>query len=209
MQYSPVVYASVFFALSAASFNISEAYTISNWARKMSRRKGYSIIRDLAKGMKTDKGNSILVLLAFWLAAASAWILGFYFPVLALPGPYYIYITAGSLLVLSGMAVRRWSMSSMGVLFTHFLSVRENHKVVESGPYRYVRHPSYLGGLLFSAGLGVAIGNLASIAVLIALPFVAYALRMDMEENMLAKNLGRPYLDYKRRVKQRILPMLW
>jgi protein-S-isoprenylcysteine O-methyltransferase Ste14 len=78
--------------------------------------------------------------------------------------------------------------------------------VVDRGPYRFVRHPSYSGSLLTVLGVLLCSTNWATLACfLLALPGFAYRIRI--EEQALADALGRPYLEYMRRTK-RLLPFV-
>src|SRR5260221_11382113 len=60
----------------------------------------------------------------------------------------------GAALAVSGLALRLWSVITLGQYFTYVVKVTPDQKVVETGPYRLIRHPSYSGGLLAAAGIG-------------------------------------------------------
>jgi protein-S-isoprenylcysteine O-methyltransferase Ste14 len=114
---------------------------------------------------------------------------------------------AGITLMLAGLAFRFYAMSVLGKFFTYDVAVQAGQTVVEAGPYRYIRHPSYTGGLMTLAGLGLALGNWASLAVLMVLMGVAYGYRISVEEAALAGALGEPYKEYMRRT-WRLVPFL-
>jgi protein-S-isoprenylcysteine O-methyltransferase Ste14 len=63
---------------------------------------------------------------------------------------------AGIAVMLAGIVVRQWSIAILGRYFSGVIGVQEGQKVVESGPYRFVRHPSYTGALLIEVGIGLA-----------------------------------------------------
>jgi protein-S-isoprenylcysteine O-methyltransferase Ste14 len=71
-----------------------------------------------------------------------------------------------------------------------------------------VRHPSYAGILLILAGLGLADGNWAALAVLLVLPAAVLINRIFVEEAVLTEVLGHGYADYATRTK-RLVPGLW
>ena len=114
----------------------------------------------------------------------------------------------GVVLFLAGVALVVWARWSLRSSYTTHLAVEGGQPLVDSGPYRIVRHPAY-GGLLLMA-LGVVIGyssaiGLAAIPVLL-LPGVAYRIRV--EERLLAAQLGEVYAAYARRTRC-IIPGLW
>jgi protein-S-isoprenylcysteine O-methyltransferase Ste14 len=80
--------------------------------------------------------------------------------------------------------------------------------VVDTGPYRLIRHPSYSGSLLTFAGLGLAMGNWVSIVLLLLGAGVGFAYRVHVEEQALCTDLGQPYRDYMQRTR-RFVPYIW
>jgi protein-S-isoprenylcysteine O-methyltransferase Ste14 len=86
--------------------------------------------------------------------------------------------------------------------------VQEGHEVVESGPYRLVRHPSYTGMVTCSAGVGLMLGNWLSVLVAAAPTLIGFTVRLLGEERTLAAELGAPYRDYMRRT-WRLIPHVW
>lgn len=81
------------------------------------------------------------------------------------------------------------------------------HTVVTTGPYRYVRHPLYAGALVFLGGTSLMLGSWWG---LVAVPLVAILLgiRIGIEEATLRAGLAG-YEDYARRVRYRLIPMVW
>jgi len=71
-----------------------------------------------------------------------------------------------------------------------------------------VRHPSYTGVLLLAAGYGLAAGNWLSLLCTVVLPPAAVLLRIDVEEQVLTRVLGRPYERYRAATK-RLVPGVW
>lgn len=74
-------------------------------------------------------------------------------------------------------------------------------RIVEIGPYRYLRNPMYLGHMIFMAGLAITFRSLAAIALL-AFHVVWFHLRVLEDEKHLEQIFGASYLDYKSRVKR-------
>jgi protein-S-isoprenylcysteine O-methyltransferase len=112
---------------------------------------------------------------------------------------------AGAGLFAAGTALRWWSIVHLGRFFSVDVAIASDHKVVETGPYRLARHPSYTGLLLQCAGLGIVLGTALSFLVIIVPTFFALFRRIRVEEKALLANFGEDYAAYTRRTK-RLLP---
>lgn len=87
------------------------------------------------------------------------------------------------------------------------IEVSADHKVVSTGPYAVVRHPMYVGGLIFIIGIPLALGSWWGL--LMVLPFaLILAWRILDEERFLTKNLPG-YAEYRNKVKYRLAPFIW
>ena len=117
-----------------------------------------------------------------------------------------IYI-AGIACIVAGGALRRHCFRMLGDSFTYDVRVAPGQRIVERGAYRYVRHPSYTAGLLLVGGIGLALGNWASLAIAIVPTALAYTYRISVEERALAGTLGPAYTDYMRRTR-RLIPFV-
>ncbi len=115
---------------------------------------------------------------------------------------------AGLLLMWTGLAVRIWAIRVLGSSFRMTVEVDPGQQVVDRGPYRWLRHPSYTGILLITTGLGLSYGNWLSLALLVLLPAAVTMRRIHVEEAVLTSVLGQPYADYRLRTK-RLVPGLW
>ncbi len=104
-----------------------------------------------------------------------------------------------------GLVVRWWAIIVLGRFFTVDVQIEPDHQLVQRGPYRLVRHPSYTGVLLAFLGFGLTLGNwAASLALMVPLWF-AFGYRMRVEEEVLAGALGESYRSYQRRTR-RLIP---
>ena len=111
-------------------------------------------------------------------------------------------------LVVLGGGFRLWSIVALGQYFRAVVHIQEGHRVVRSGPYRVLRHPSYTGLLVGLLGVGLLWGNIAS-AVVFELSLIAGVLyRIRIEERMLLDNLGDSYADYMEHT-DRLIPGVW
>lgn len=111
----------------------------------------------------------------------------------------------GLILMTLGLVVRTWAMVHLGRFFTVEVAVASDQRVIDSGPYRLVRHPSYSGILFLTLGVGLCFGNLIGMLSIVG-PMIALMLRrMRVEEQTLAAELGNPYLAYMGK-KKRLIP---
>lgn len=105
----------------------------------------------------------------------------------------------------AGMALRWTSILTLGRYFTVDVATQANQPVIQHGPYRFVRHPSYSGLLLAFVGLGVTYGTWPSLLLLLAPILPALMVRISREEAVLRRVLGTPYDEYCARTK-RLIP---
>jgi protein-S-isoprenylcysteine O-methyltransferase Ste14 len=115
---------------------------------------------------------------------------------------------AGVAVMWLGLALRVWAVATLGRAFRTTVEVDPGQAVVTTGPYRWVRHPSYTGLLLLVAGFGLASGGWLTFAACLALPLPAIAWRIHVEEAELVRVLGEPYRRY-RATTARLVPRVW
>jgi protein-S-isoprenylcysteine O-methyltransferase Ste14 len=118
-----------------------------------------------------------------------------------------LFVVGLTIIVGSALLVM-WTHALLGRSFTVQVVVREEQQIVESGPYRWVRHPSYGFQMLGLVGFALVLCNWVSVAVLVALPALAYGYRMQVEERALVEALGERYASYMRRTR-RLVPFVW
>jgi protein-S-isoprenylcysteine O-methyltransferase Ste14 len=166
-------------------------------------------IRSAARraGTRADRGSVLAVvagiaggvLLAIWCAVAV--------PGASMPGGWWLF-GFGIALMWLGIVLREWAVWTLGRFFTVVVRVSDDQTVVDRGPYRWVRHPSYTGLLLTLVGLGFALGNWLSMIALAALPTVGLVIRIRVEERALLSVLGEPYREYAA-LHRRLIPGIW
>ena len=147
-------------------------------------------------------------MLLTWLAIGLDFALSFQFPQAAIRWKRPSLFFVGIAFMLAGTALRFYAMSILGRSFTYYVAVHAKQAVIEVGPYRYIRHPSYTGALMIFVGLGLALGNWAGLLALLVCVGIAYAYRISVEESVLAAALGVPYQKYMRRTR-RLVPFLF
>jgi protein-S-isoprenylcysteine O-methyltransferase Ste14 len=114
----------------------------------------------------------------------------------------------GIALMLAGICVRCVAIYTLGKYFTRKVTILPDHRVVQSGLYKYLRHPSYSGFLLGNLGLGLAFSNWLSLLIIFVPTFAAALYRMHVEEKALVQAFGSEYIDYCR-ATNRLIPKLY
>src|SRR5436190_5539605 len=127
---------------------------------------------------------------------------------LALPGPGWWPVALGVVVFVLGLALRAWAVRVLGRFFKFTVVVQAEHRVVDTGPYRLIRHPSYTGLLMVELGLGIMLGTWLSIPACLLPPLIAFTARLLTEECVLSRELGEPYRAYMARTK-RLIPGVW
>jgi protein-S-isoprenylcysteine O-methyltransferase len=116
-----------------------------------------------------------------------------------------VFAVAGVVLFAAGLLLRWWAIITLGRFFTVDVVVEKDHEVVERGPFRLVRHPSYTGVLLAFVGWALTLGNWGAMLVVLVPIFAVFIHRMNVEEQALQRALGDRYVSYMRRTK-RLVP---
>ena len=124
------------------------------------------------------------------------------------PGGRLWPVVAGIVLIVTGVAVRAWSIASLGRFFQYQIEIQPGHRVVTTGPYRYVRHPSYTGVALCLAGFALASGDVLSLVAVAALGGIGLAVRIRAEEKQLTEALGAEYQAFAA-PRKRLIPGVW
>jgi len=114
----------------------------------------------------------------------------------------------GLALFAAGIALASAAMQALHGLFTTRLGVQPGHRLVTSGPYRWVRHPGYLSHILCLTGVGLALSSLVALGLTILVaPFILW--RIQREEDMLAAEFGEEYRTYMQQTKWRLIPLVY
>jgi protein-S-isoprenylcysteine O-methyltransferase Ste14 len=115
-----------------------------------------------------------------------------------LPGGVWWPAIAGIALMAVGFAIRTWSVASLGRFFRLTVVIQDGHRVVNNGPYRYVRHPAYLGLIVIYVGLGLVASDWISLGIMVVAMTIALSVRISSEERVLVRALGGEYALYMR-----------
>jgi len=158
---------------------------------------GLQIFRRAKAGAaRADDRGSLRVL---WLVITASMVLAFSFevsvPQARWPWLAWVNVT-GVVVTLVGLAIRWYSIIYLGRFFTVNVAIAADHELIDTGPYRLARHPSYTGALLAFLGLAICMQNWASLAVLVGGTTAAFLYRMRIEEAALTGAFGGRYRQY-------------
>ena len=162
---------------------------------------------NVSAGMKEDRGNR-WVLVAFGVIGVLAGWLPAYtdrMDVWTLDGAALRWI--GVVLYATGGWLRMWPVFVLGDRFSGLVAIQRGHVLVTEGPYRFIRHPSYLGLLVMSLGWALAFRSGAGV-LLVAITLVPLIARIRAEEALLHRHFGADYDAYRGRTS-RLLPGIY
>jgi protein-S-isoprenylcysteine O-methyltransferase len=114
----------------------------------------------------------------------------------------------GCLFIAFGVTIRLIAVATLKQQFTTKVTIIEGHKIIETGIYKVIRHPAYLGYLAVMLGIGLVLGNWVGLTALVVLPLLGILYRIHVEESVLLSYFGSAYQEYANRTK-RLLPGIW
>ena len=114
------------------------------------------------------------------------------------------FIIIGAILILSGLIIRISSIITLKRQYTYTVTRIEDHKLIESGLYKFIRHPGYLGLLTIFLGISTALSNWLSVILMIVPVIIGIMHRIRVEESFLIEQMGQKYTDYKKRTNKLI-----
>ncbi len=154
-----------------------------------------------------DSGSLQVILAGMWVALLVAYPLAFV-KAWAFPQRWQLPLfVVGLLLIVLGSLLRRYCFRTLGEYFTGDVRAKPGQRVISSGPYRWVRHPSYTAGMMMFIGIGLALGSWASFALLTIATIATYSYRVAVEERALLEAIGEPYSSYMKG-RKRFVPYI-
>jgi protein-S-isoprenylcysteine O-methyltransferase Ste14 len=102
----------------------------------------------------------------------------------------------GLVMLASGLALAVWARLCLGRNWSGTVTVKQDHELVRSGPYRFVRHPIYCGLLLAILGTAFAIGEWRAL-IAFALIVASLVLKIRTEERFMQETFGDDYERYR------------
>jgi protein-S-isoprenylcysteine O-methyltransferase len=176
-------------------------YVVSELGLTLKKRAKESESRD------SDRGSLTLLWIVICDSVFLAFNLAYAFPAAAMGGgPALSFL--GAAIFAAGLAIRWYSIVHLGRFFTVNVAIATDHRLIDTGPYRFVRHPSYTGALMAFLGLALCLANWVSLPVMIVPVFLVFLRRVHVEEGALLQALGSQYRDYMNRTK-RLIPAVY
>jgi protein-S-isoprenylcysteine O-methyltransferase Ste14 len=154
-----------------------------------------------------DRGSLRVVLVGFGIATMAPFVLSFVAPLATLPGNRPVWFFIGVLTLVSGSLLRRHCFRVLGTFFTGAVTIQADHRVIDAGAYRWVRHPSYSAALLIILGIAISLDNWPGVVVSLVAAFPAYSYRAHVEEQALLASLGAPYARFMA-TRKRFIPFI-
>jgi protein-S-isoprenylcysteine O-methyltransferase Ste14 len=171
----------------------------------------FTVIRKASKSPAAtsaeDAGSLRLIMIGNQIAMLFGFLAPWFLQVASIRSDQVAIFWIGLAMLVGGSLLRRHCFRVLGKFFTGAVTVQSDQVVVDRGAYRWVRHPSYTGGIIMFAGIGLALGNWMSVAVLTLVPIAVYTYRVMVEERALLQRLGEPYRLYMQR-RKRFIPFL-
>lgn len=158
-------------------------------------------------GTRQDRSTLGIIWLVIAVSITAGVLVAQNFRAAALPHGRII-ASAGVVLFVAGLLLRWWAIITLGRFFTVDVTIEKDHELVERGPFRIVRHPSYTGVLLAFVGLASSLCNWAALLVILVPIGAAFIHRMNVEEDALSRALGTSYAEYMTRTK-RLVPFVY
>ncbi len=160
-----------------------------------------------AGARREDKGSHAALICLIVLGILLSTLLAFMVPATAITSDLTFLFWLGILLINAGVALRLYAIHLLGAFFTTSVAFAPEQTVIETGPYRLIRHPSYTGLLITLLGLGLIYANWLSLLVLMGCSLLGLSYRIHVEEHVLKAHLGEQYQEYMRRTK-RLIPFV-
>jgi protein-S-isoprenylcysteine O-methyltransferase len=168
----------------------------------------FSRDRRAVSGKRQDGGSLFaiiaLIVLAIFIAFWAPWVA----PWARIAARNPAVPAIATLMIWGGMAFRLWAIQTLGRFFRVTVTVQDDHRLVTSGPYRLLRHPSYTGALITISGIGLFMNNWVSFAGAFAAALAAYAIRIRVEERALGLRFGDAFAAQRAR-SWAIIPFVW
>lgn len=118
------------------------------------------------------------------------------------------FFAIGALLSVLGLVIRITSILTLKQHFTYTVTEIEDHELIETGLYKIIRHPGYLGQVIIFIGAATSLSNWLSIVLMFIPVLCGYLYRIRVEERFMIKQLGPKYLEYQKRTR-RLIPWIY
>lgn len=172
----------------------------------ISEMAAYWRLRTPRGALKRDRGSRAVLIVGLWSSIALGFVSGVVAPIATITFQRYGLFLVGLAFVGAGMVVRMGAMKTLGRFHTMDVATQAGQRIIDTGQYKWIRHPSYAGALLTLLGILLCATNWLSLACF-AVGVAGYAYRMVVEERALSAALGEPYREYVSRTR-RLIPFV-
>ena len=160
-----------------------------------------------AGSQRQDRGSRVVLICLVVFGLLFGVLVAYRVPVTTIISARVFLFWLGILLMDTGIAFRLYAIIVLGPFFTTTVAVAAEQTVIEAGPYRLIRHPSYAGLLLILLGFGLSLTNWLSVLVIMGCALIGLSYRIQVEERVLQERLGQRYQEYMQRTK-RLIPFV-
>lgn len=162
-------------------------------------------VQEAERDRSADNNSVLFILILSVLAIALPVIEWGYFH----PGrSHWFWLVLGGSIVIAGTGLRIWAIQTLGRYFTATVQIQQEHQLIQHGPFRYIRHPSYTGAFLTAVGGAIVLEAWVGLLAAMGCMLYAYYVRITAEEKALIGKFGQRYLEYQRQ-SSRLIPGIW
>ena len=162
---------------------------------------------DMYKNSETDKFSMGFITLGVIIVLSGAITYWAYFAN-STELSWNLYTTTGISLLILGSGIRIWAIRHLGKFFTNSVQFDSRHQLITTGPYKMIRHPSYLGAYLAIIGSALFLNAILIFCIGVVIMFAAYLYRIQVEEIGLKKTFEKEYPIYQNNTK-RLIPFIY
>jgi protein-S-isoprenylcysteine O-methyltransferase Ste14 len=170
---------------------------LSIWSRDRAR----------VQGTRTDRFSMLAIVVGITAGIFAAFY-GTGVAATRISAPTQLVVGLGVVLIWTGVAFRLWAVRTLGRFFRITVTTQDDHRLIETGPYRRLSNPSYTGAMINMAGIGLAMGNWASLVGILLFAGLGFAWRIRVEEESLRTRFGAEF-DAYRKTRWALIPPLW
>jgi protein-S-isoprenylcysteine O-methyltransferase Ste14 len=109
------------------------------------------------------------------------------------------WVMAGAVLCVTGILICFWARAILGSNWSGTVTLKQNHELIQRGPYTFVRHPIYTGLLVALFGSAMVYGVLRCFIGVVICGFALW-LKLQIEERFMIQQFGDQYTHYRQRV---------
>lgn len=150
------------------------------------------------KSLQSDRGSYLAITIAIFVEIS----LSIYFRMKNIGTLTGWFQWLGLSFMAVGATFRQWALFHLGRFFSRTVQIEAEHKVITTGPYRWIRHPAYTGMIGVYTGLSMAIGTWLGTLTAFLIVTASLLYRIRIEETVLIQTLGDEYRQYMKRTWQ-------